>query len=138
MYWSGCNWRSVLPLPAPAEQTQHAKAGGEEWECGGQGNGWSLGLHRVRRQFAHDEVSIRVKTGAACRKAIRRIVDRVQEQASNWQGRVFCQPNGVHIDAKGRVNRAKGANNNLPRPQRCKRRAVQRGRTGNSKRCLSA
>ena len=25
-----------LPLPAPAEQTQRAEAGGEEWECGGQ------------------------------------------------------------------------------------------------------
>src|ERR1035437_6013571 len=32
----GCDSSSVLPLPAPAEQTQRAEAGGEEWERGGQ------------------------------------------------------------------------------------------------------
>jgi hypothetical protein len=30
----GCERSSVLPLPAPAKQTQRAEAGGEEWECG--------------------------------------------------------------------------------------------------------
>jgi len=25
-----------LPLPAPAEQTHRAEAGGEEWECAGK------------------------------------------------------------------------------------------------------
>ena len=29
----------MLPLPAPAEQTQGAEAGGEEWEGGGKRGG---------------------------------------------------------------------------------------------------
>jgi hypothetical protein len=33
---------NVLPLPPPAKQTQCAKAGGEERECGGEWNGVQL------------------------------------------------------------------------------------------------
>ena len=32
----GCDSSSVLPLPAPAKQTQRAEAGGEERESGGK------------------------------------------------------------------------------------------------------
>ena len=36
MLRSGCECSSVLPFPAPAQQTQRAEAGGEERESSGQ------------------------------------------------------------------------------------------------------
>ena len=48
VFLSGCG---TLPLPAPAEQTQRAEAGSEEWECG-----WERSVTRTaRRRFANDK-----------------------------------------------------------------------------------
>jgi hypothetical protein len=36
VFWLGCDCCGVLPLPAPAEQTQRAEAGGKERKGGGK------------------------------------------------------------------------------------------------------
>jgi hypothetical protein len=44
---------NTLPLPAPAEQTQHAEAGGEERECGGEWNGVQLPSDLTTREHRY-------------------------------------------------------------------------------------
>jgi hypothetical protein len=49
----------VLSLAKPAEQTQHAKTGSEEWEGGWErGYAETMRTRNIRRQFGYDEVPL--------------------------------------------------------------------------------
>ena len=59
--------KSRFPLPAPAEQTQHAEASGEEWE-----SGWEGRFSRIYR-IAVDRYVVK------CQARIKLIIDPVHD-----------------------------------------------------------